>query len=345
MQKKILVIGNADVGKTSLIKSVFTNEQLEEESQLTVEQISYHHYPSPFENNREITKLNVWDLTVYPTQANQIKSYTDSTDVVVFVYDLTMKNTLDVLLEYAKVIRACDENITNATVSLAPPLRQIMLVGTKADLKENSQVNDDDVEIIKTNIAKTVRVIPTAIHPLTMSAKVPSDSAYNDNDAFKTELLRQIQMTNSNAHHIIDDESDRSYIEFQDYHDRQKTCSLYTCICCFIKYLLIWGLFGCVGAALGAIAGVLAKDDVIAGFHIWDSIGQLSFEQYTTVQRASMIGTAFGLGAGLIIILACLLYCSCRRKKPARGDSYRYIDSNDDIKDDSNSSVSTPRYD
>jgi len=252
-----------------------------------------------------------------------------------------------------------------------PALYQIMLVGMKADITNINNINDDDIDNEKKKIAQAIGITAESIHPLQLSAKCPNASTYHTKTNFTNELERQIRLIGNNdnlvkerslsesKHDHYNDkqyqqndydryQSDDRYV-FLDTDESNQYESDFNCLCYFIKGLLLWGLFGCLGGALGALAGTIDQYDVLnsKNFHITNSVGNISLEGLTPVQRGTIVGASSGLITGFSILLICLCYKKCKRKSPKITEAYSNSSSDDltmnaengDL--ESNSSLST----
>ena len=127
---KILLVGDSEVGKTSLllkyIDHVFPEEHI---ATIGVE------YKVKFIVKDDYNiKLQIWDTAGQERFHSITKSIYRNTNGVLFVYDITKKNTFKNIKNWIKDTENVDKEIKG------------VIIGNKIDLDENREIEEDDLK-------------------------------------------------------------------------------------------------------------------------------------------------------------------------------------------------------
>ena len=134
---KIIILGSSEVGKTCILNRYFHNEF--KENLLSTIGIDFNTKFFKFENHK--IKANYIDTAGQEKFRAISINYLKGTDGVILVFDLTNKETFDLLETWIKEF----ENTNKSDVSK-------VLIGNKSDLEEQRQVTTEDA----VNFAKTL---------------------------------------------------------------------------------------------------------------------------------------------------------------------------------------------
>ncbi|MEJ2251782.1 MAG: GTP-binding protein [Candidatus Lokiarchaeota archaeon] len=130
---KVLVTGNAGVGKTSLLRR-YVQEKFDESTVMT---IGVDFFVKELEINSGKCSLQLWDLGGQRRFRYMQKQYVMGARGALLLVDLTYKPKIDEIVEWVNIIRYYDINLP------------ILLVGTKFDLEDLISVPDDFLLDIK----------------------------------------------------------------------------------------------------------------------------------------------------------------------------------------------------
>lgn len=124
--KKVLLVGNFGVGKTSLIRRFVLNEFSED----YISTIGVRVSTKIVNLNNEEIKLLIWDVAGTSGNEKVPKSYFLGSSAAMYVFDLSREETYI--------------NIKNqvATVKELSGLKEITIVGNKKDLVTENEIND-----------------------------------------------------------------------------------------------------------------------------------------------------------------------------------------------------------
>ena len=128
---KIMVLGESKVGKTSLIKR-YTKDQF---GGVYLTTVGMDFQDKIIEIEDKKVRLQVWDTAGQERFRNVTKSYFQSSQGLLVVYDITDKESFD-------KIKFWIENIKNN----APENAKLILVGNKCDLANERKVTIEDGE-------------------------------------------------------------------------------------------------------------------------------------------------------------------------------------------------------
>ena len=158
---KIILIGDSGTGKTNLI-TVAAGYEFNSNS-LTTRACSY--IQKKYKINNAEYKVNVWDTIGQEKYRALTKIFVKESKIVIFVYDITNRNSFDSLPFWKKIV---DELLTDTPI--------LGVVGNKMDLYVDEQIKSDEVEKYANEIGAKL---------LLTSAKTDSTSFSN----FLQELL------------------------------------------------------------------------------------------------------------------------------------------------------------
>jgi len=140
--KKVLLVGNFGVGKTSLIRRFVLNEFSED----YISTIGVRVSKKIVEYNNETIKLMIWDVAGTKGNEKIPKTYFLGAKAAMFVFDLSREDTYESL----------EDNL--AMVKELSGLSDITLVGNKKDLLSSNElehvINQIDVKIDLVTSAK-----------------------------------------------------------------------------------------------------------------------------------------------------------------------------------------------
>jgi len=167
---KIILIGDSGTGKTNLI-TVAAGYEFNSNS-LTTRACSY--IQKKYKINNAEYKVNVWDTIGQEKYRALTKIFVKESKIVIFVYDITNRNSFDSLPFWKKIV---DELLTDTPI--------LGVVGNKMDLYVDEQIKSDEVEKYANEIGAKL---------LLTSAKTDSTSFSN----FLQELLNDYLIKGSN---------------------------------------------------------------------------------------------------------------------------------------------------
>ena len=127
---KILILGDCTVGKTSLLLR-YTDDNFTESH---VSTIGVEYKVKTIEINGKSIKLQIWDTSGQERFRSITKNFFRSADGVLFVYDITSKESFTNIKEWLKNAQDVGNNFEK------------ILIGNKCDLAEKRQVKEEDLE-------------------------------------------------------------------------------------------------------------------------------------------------------------------------------------------------------
>ena len=151
---KIIFVGDAGVGKTTIINRINDNE-FQSAYDATIG-VDFWPKKINFRGN-EIT-LQIWDTAGQERYRGLIPSYVRNSSIVFIVFDITNRKTFESIPKWIELIKSIEKNI-------------LVLIGNKEDLKEKREVEKKEGE----DLAKE-----NEMHYYELSAK-----NYNNNDIKK----------------------------------------------------------------------------------------------------------------------------------------------------------------
>lgn len=164
---KILITGNASVGKTSLLRR-YVDDKFDESSILTIG-VDFFIKELDFDNVHCL--LQLWDLGGQERFRYLLENFVMGARGALLLFDLTRMPLIRDILEWVNIARLHDINLP------------ILLVGTKLDLEDLIAVDDDSALHLK-NTFNMIDYIKT-------SAK----TGYNVEKAFETLIKRLTEIS------------------------------------------------------------------------------------------------------------------------------------------------------
>ena len=128
---KLILLGNSGVGKTSLIKSISgINPNKTEEATL-----SAYYLQKPFKIEDKEYLIDLWDTAGQEAYLGVTKLFFKGSQIIIFVYDITVKNSFNSLTEWIKNVKEIVENDYVCGI-----------IGNKSDLFLKSQVSNEEAK-------------------------------------------------------------------------------------------------------------------------------------------------------------------------------------------------------
>ena len=122
---KILIIGDTDVGKTSILLQ-YTSDFFQE---VHIATIGVEFKLKEITLDNVVYKLNIWDTAGQERFRAITKSFFKAADGIVFVYDVTLKSSFDNMKNWVKDAESRDNNFKS------------VIVGNKIDLDDLREVS------------------------------------------------------------------------------------------------------------------------------------------------------------------------------------------------------------
>lgn len=129
--KKVVLIGDPSVGKSSILTR-FIKNKFSEDIKTT---LGVDHYQKRIGKSPNRIKLNIWDTAGQERYRSMAQIYHKGADCVIIVFDLTKRETFD------RVDFWRDEILANGKSDVL-----VVVVGNKSDLMEERQVVREEVE-------------------------------------------------------------------------------------------------------------------------------------------------------------------------------------------------------
>ena len=130
-QYKILILGDATVGKTSILVRYIDNK-FEKDSLATLGVDVKYKYVTL--DNKKI-RMNIWDTAGQDRFRNIAKNYFKGANAVIFVFDVNNKNTLDKIKFWIDNVK---ENSSEDLIEV--------IVGNKIDIDGKHEVTKEEME-------------------------------------------------------------------------------------------------------------------------------------------------------------------------------------------------------
>ena len=128
---KLILLGNTGVGKTSLVKSIMgVNPSQTEESTF-----SAYYLQKSFQIEDKEYIVNLWDTAGQEAYLGVTKLFFKGSQIVVFVYDITVENSFISLKDWIKDVKEIVEEDYVCGI-----------LGNKSDLFLKSQVSEEDAK-------------------------------------------------------------------------------------------------------------------------------------------------------------------------------------------------------
>ena len=135
---KIIILGSSEVGKTCILNRYFNNEF--QENLLSTIGIDFQTKFFKFEDDQRV-RVNFIDTAGQEKFRAISVNYLKGTDGVILVFDITNKETFDLLETWLNELR--DTNKSDVSK---------ILIGNKSDLAEKRQVTSEDANKLAENI-------------------------------------------------------------------------------------------------------------------------------------------------------------------------------------------------
>ncbi|EKE39771.1 Rab family GTPase [Entamoeba nuttalli P19] len=193
---KLVIIGESGVGKSNLLLR-FTRNEFEPEKKFT---IGVEFATRTIEYEGKTIRAQIWDTAGQEKYRAITDAYYRGAEGAMCVYDVSKKDSFDAIERWMNELKnGCDSDIT------------IMIVGNKADLKQEREVNTSDgTEFAQkhsaffietsaldgTNVEKAFSDLLIQIYKK-KNATLKSDSVPSDNSKPKTEEKVDISQTQS----------------------------------------------------------------------------------------------------------------------------------------------------
>ena len=188
---KVVLIGEANVGKTSIIAQFINN--IFDEDYLASVSCQFSRKTISFEDNKSIT-FDIWDTAGQEKYRSLAKIFYKDAKAVILVYDITNKKSFEEMMSYWYK-EVLDTNKNNMVYAVA---------ANKSDLYEQQKVSDEEGE----QFAKSINAIfmPTSakndsgIQVLfeNIGRKILGIENYNDNGNKNISLNNQSNNNNNN---------------------------------------------------------------------------------------------------------------------------------------------------
>lgn len=133
IEGKIILIGEASVGKTSIVNKIMGNEinRMEEPT------VCVGNYFKTLEVHGSKVTLQIWDTAGQEKYRTLVPLYYKNSIVAVIVFSLTSRDSFD-------SIEFWTENLKNATETMP----YLIICGNKVDLSEQREVKEDEAEAL-----------------------------------------------------------------------------------------------------------------------------------------------------------------------------------------------------
>ena len=202
-QYKILILGDATVGKTSILVRYIDNK-FEKDSLATLGVDVKYKYVTL--DNKKI-RMNIWDTAGQDRFRNIAKNYFKGANAVIFVFDVNNKNTLDKIKFWIDNVK---ENSSEDLIEV--------IVGNKIDIEGKHEVTKEEMESLgeKTGMetfetsAKTGEGINEVFTYLvnqliqnTNIGKIPSDDESSNRNSKRPINIETFSKTNKPNHGCI----------------------------------------------------------------------------------------------------------------------------------------------
>jgi small GTP-binding protein len=141
MDIKVLIIGETNVGKTSLIRQFIENKFSDEK----ISTIGYDTIKKEITIKNKKMQLLIWDTCGQEQYRSINNMFLKNSKIVIFVYDITNKKSFIELQNYWYPL--VNHKLGNEII--------LGIAGNKSDLYENENVNEEEVRKFSNNINAT----------------------------------------------------------------------------------------------------------------------------------------------------------------------------------------------
>ena len=128
---KVILLGDSNVGKTSIIDRLISNT-------FNINQpatVGLEHHNLMIKINSFVLRMQIWDTAGQEKFDSIANTYYKSTDVIIFVYAINLKNSFERIVEWAK-------QVEDNTLKEDDQLR--ILIGNKTDLNSKREVSFEE---------------------------------------------------------------------------------------------------------------------------------------------------------------------------------------------------------
>ena len=133
MKLKVILVGNTEVGKTSIITQYIENTFTEEH----IATITSDRLNKEIEINKTKLTLEIWDTAGQEKYRATNKIFMKNTNIAILVYDITNRKSFEDLVNWYNQIIEINNNSSDLVFAV---------VGNKSDLYENQEVNKEEGE-------------------------------------------------------------------------------------------------------------------------------------------------------------------------------------------------------
>ena len=126
---KVIILGDSNVGKSSLINRLINNKFVELSNTLSIE---YHSYITSI-NGYKI-RMQIWDTAGQEKFNSLVTNYYKGSDVAIFVYSIDTEESFKNIERWYKLLKENNENSIN------------ILIGNKSDKKDEKTVSYEIAE-------------------------------------------------------------------------------------------------------------------------------------------------------------------------------------------------------
>ena len=193
IRHKLIFIGDAGVGKTTII-NIIQGNKFQEEYDAT---IGVDFYPKTIRFREIEIKLQIWDTAGQERYKGLIPSYVRNSSIIFLVYDVSNKNSFDNMpgwIEFIKKLENLDKTI-------------LVLVANKIDLKERiinqeqgKQLSQKENMLLYEVSAKDNNIIMNMFY--NVIAQLPEIKEKCDNDDYIS-LVKELKNDNENRNEKI----------------------------------------------------------------------------------------------------------------------------------------------
>ena len=130
----ILILGNANVGKTSFISRFVQNKFIKTYS--STQELRQSFITKNIDINGQTYEIKFLDSPAGEKYISALKQYIQKIDCFIFMYDITNKKSFDDIEKWIKIVTDVKEK----------PNIAMILLGNKRDIKHERQIEEKDAE-------------------------------------------------------------------------------------------------------------------------------------------------------------------------------------------------------
>lgn len=120
---KVILLGDSNVGKSSLINRLINNNFTEQQATIAIES---HSYTISF--NEYLIRMQIWDTAGQEKFNSIVSNYYKGTDVGIFIYSIDIQDSFNNVKEWFKILK---ENTNENSINV--------LLGNKTDLEDEKR--------------------------------------------------------------------------------------------------------------------------------------------------------------------------------------------------------------